>query len=138
MGEGFSPPSIKKVGKYMYTISDILRDVDCGILANNMIETCFSYRIIYFMNRNGKGTKHYTDTSYGDLRKALEDIIRNNLSLTDSVTVAAVTVRKNGQSVALQSRPYSFSLDEYFDKINGKSNSKNNKYIMYGSRYAAG
>lgn len=119
----------------MYTISDILRDVDCGILAYNMIETCFSYRIIYFVNRNGKGTKHYTDTSYGDLRKALEDIIRNNLSLTNSVTVAAVTVRKNGQSVALQSRTYSFSLDEYFNKINGKGTGKN---IMYGSRYAAG
>lgn len=34
----------------MYTISDILMDIDRGCLANNMIEDRFTYRIVYFVN----------------------------------------------------------------------------------------
>ena len=47
----------------MYTISNIIADIDRGCFANNMIENRFSYRIIFFVNENGKGTKHYIDTS---------------------------------------------------------------------------
>ena len=79
----------------MYTISDILRDIDRGCTAHNMIEEKFSYRIVYFSNEQEKSTKHYLDTSYSGLRKALENIIRNNLSLTNSIVIAEITVRKN-------------------------------------------
>lgn len=81
----------------MYTISDIISDMERCCLANNMIETCFSYRIIYFVNENGKGTKFYVDTSYAGLREALENIIRKNLSTTNTVVLAAITARKVGK-----------------------------------------
>ena len=39
----------------MNTISDILMDIDRGCLANNMIEDCFTYRIVYFVNEGNNG-----------------------------------------------------------------------------------
>lgn len=118
----------------MYTVSDIIKDIERGCLANNMIEDKFSYRIIFFVNEGNVGSKHYINTPYSGLRKSLESIIRNHLSLTNTVVIAETTVLKNGKSVCLQSRSYSFSLDEYFRKISGecKNNSGN---LMYG-RYA--
>ena len=99
----------------MYAISDVLRDIDRGCMVYNMVEDKFSYRIVYFVNeRNGESTKHYLDTTYNDLWKTLKTIIRNNLSL------------KNGKYVCLQSRPYSFSLDGYFQKI---CDAKEKEYI---------
>ena len=44
----------------MYTISDILMDIDRGCLANNMIEDRFTYRIVYFVNEGNNGKKFYT------------------------------------------------------------------------------
>lgn len=110
----------------MYTISDILRDIDRGCTAHNMIEDRFSYRIVYFVNENGIGRKHYVDTMYDSLRKALENIIRNNLSLTNNVVIAETTTLMNKQCIRLQSRSYSFSLDEFFKRINGERS--DNKY----------
>ena len=46
----------------MFTISDILQDIDRGCLSNNMVEDRFSYRIVFFVNESGKGTKHYIDS----------------------------------------------------------------------------
>ncbi len=103
----------------MYTISDIIRDINRGCAANNMIEDKFSYRIIFFINEGDRSCKRYIDTVYGDLRKTLESIIRNYLSLTNSVVIAETTVRKGGECVRLQSQSYAFSLDEYFKRING-------------------
>lgn len=121
----------------MFTISDIIADIDRGCMANNMIEECFSYRIVYFINENGKGTKYYTDTLYGGLRKALENIIRNNLSVTNNVVIAQITARKDERCVYLQSRSYSFSLDGYFRQISGENkDSIRNGAVMYG-RYTA-
>jgi len=104
----------------MYTVSDILQDIDHGCLANNMIENRFSYRIVFFVNENGRGTKHYIDTSYNGLRKSLESIIREHLSVTNNIVIVETTALKNGKSICLQSRSYSFSLDEYFKRINGE------------------
>ena len=104
----------------LYTISDILADIDRGCMANNMIETMFSYRIIYFVNEGNKGEKHYIDSQYGGLRKALENIVRNNLTLTNNLVIAETTVLKNGKCVCLQSKSYSFSLDAYFKQISGE------------------
>lgn len=122
----------------MFTISDIVADIDRGCLANNMTEDRFSYRIIFFVNENGNGngTKHYIDSRYGDLRKSLETIIREYLSVTNNIVIAETTALKNGRCVCLQSRSYSFSLDEYFKRLNGenKINSRNES-VMYG-RYA--
>ena len=101
----------------MHTVSDIVTDVQRGIAAHNMVESCFSYRIVYFVNENGKGTKCYVDTSYAGLRMALENIIKENLSTTNTVVVAAVTVWKNGEVASLLSRSYGFNLSEYFQKI---------------------
>lgn len=120
----------------MYTISDILQDIDRGCLANNMTEERFSYRIIFFVNENGKGTKHYIDSGYGDLRKSLESIIRGYLSVTNNIVIAETTALKNGKCVSLLSRSYVFSLEEYFHQIYGTCKSDSgNRNITY-SRYA--
>ena len=120
----------------MYTVSDILQDIDRVCLANNMIENRFLYRIIFFVNENGNGTKHYIDTTYDDLRKSLESIIRENLSVTNTIVIAETTALKNGKCICLQSRAYSFSLEEYFRKLNGEY--KDNRQIegMMFNRYA--
>lgn len=120
----------------MFTISDILEDIQRKTTANNMIENCFYYRIVYFINENGKGTKHYIDTPYSGIRRSLENIIRKNLSVTNSIVVAEITALKNGKCIRLLSRSYSFSLDRYFKQINGeRGNSNRYGNIIYG-RYA--
>lgn len=116
----------------MYTISDILRDIDRGCMAHNMVEDKFSYRIIYYVNDGNKGMKHYLDTSYSDLRKALENIIKSNLSLTNTVVIAETTTLINRQYVRLQSRSYAFSLDGYFRQINGDCTINKYGYATYG------
>ena len=121
----------------MYTISDVLQDIDRGCLANNMIEDRFSYRIVFFVNENGEGKKHYIDTSYDGLRKSLESIIREHLSVTNNVVIAETTALKGGKCVSLLSRSYVFSLEEYFHQIYGrcKKSDSENRNITYG-RYA--
>ena len=120
----------------MYTISNIITDIDRGCLSNNMVEDKFSYRIVFFVNENGKGTKHYIDSKYGDLRKSLESIIREHLSVTNNIVIAVATTRKNGETVSLLSRSYAFSLEEYFHQIYGRCKSDSeNRNITYG-RYA--
>ena len=81
----------------MYTISDILKDIDRGCMVHNMKEECFSYRFIYFLNEKGKSTKHYVDTSYSGLRKVLENIIRENLSMTNKITPVKISRIKNAK-----------------------------------------
>ena len=120
----------------MFTISDILQDIDRGCLSNNMVEDRFSYRIVFFVNESGKGTKHYIDSRYGDLRKSLESIIRGYLSVTNNIVIAETTALKNGRCVCLQSRSYSFSLDEYFRRLQCECReSGRNESVIYG-RYA--
>lgn len=72
----------------MFTISNILEDVSRGCTAQNMVEDKFTYRIVFFVNEGNNGTKHYVDATYNGLRKSLENIIRSNLSLTNSVVIA--------------------------------------------------
>lgn len=118
----------------MFTVSDIVEDINRGCIANNMVGDRFSYRIIFYVNESGKGTKHYTDTMYGGLRGSLENIIRNHLSVTNNIVIAETTVRKDGKCVCLQSRSYPFILDGYFRQINGEDRNSN-RYSCY-SRYA--
>lgn len=118
----------------MFTVSDIISDIDRGCTANNMVEDKFSYRIIFFVNEGNGGQKYYADTTYGNLRKALENIIRKYLSLTNSIVIAETTVLKNGKCVCLQSRSYSFSLGGYFRRITGDCR-ESNRNVVYG-RYA--
>lgn len=101
----------------MITVSNILEDINRGVTANNMVESEFSYRVVYFVNFGGQGEKHYIDVSYDGLRAALENIIRTNLTVTNCIVLAAITIRKDGESISLLSRAYSFSLDEYFRKV---------------------
>ena len=98
----------------MFTITNILEDLNRGILANNLNEDYFSYRL---------------------LRVALENIIKENLTTTNCLVIAAVTTLKNGKCISLLSRSYSFSLDGYFKQIAGK---KEKEYISnnYGRRLA--
>lgn len=103
----------------MFTISDILADIDRGCTAHNMVEDRFSYRIVFFVNDGNCSEKHYVDTVYGGLRKSLENTIRNNLSVTNKVVITEITALKNSECVRLQSRSYTFSLDGYFRQING-------------------
>lgn len=120
----------------MFTISDILADIQRGITANNLNEDYFSYRLIYFVNSENGNKKYYVDASYGNLRAALETIIRKNLTVTNTVVVAQTTVRKDGKSICLQSRAYSFNLSEYFRKVcDGKAESIST-CCNYGRRIA--
>lgn len=120
----------------MYTVSDIVADVDRGCMANNMVEEKFSYRIIFYINENGKGTRYYIDTPYSGIKKVLENIIRKYLSLANTVVIAEATVLKNGKCIHLLSRSYAFSLDGYFKQISGEhENSNRCGKFMYG-RYA--
>lgn len=84
-----------------------------------MNEGSFSYRIVFFVNGGGKDTKHHIDTSFSGLRKSLEGIVRSNLSLTSTVSVAQTTVLKDGGCIRLQSRAYKFSLEGYFSHLAG-------------------
>lgn len=120
----------------MYTVSDILQDIDRGCLANNMIENRFSYRIIFFVNENGNGTKHCIDTTYNGLRKSLESIIREHLSVTNNIVIAETTALKNGKCICLQSRSYSFSLDGYFRRLNGEYKDNRRNESMMFNKYA--
>ena len=103
----------------MYTISNILADIERGCTAHNMMEDRFQYRIIYFVKEDGE-EKYYLDTTYDGLRKSLESIIRSHLSVTNTIVVAETTALKDGECVCLQSRSYSFSLDGYFKQISGE------------------
>lgn len=128
------PPKGTEVNS-MYTVSDIIADINRGCMANNMIEDMFSYRIIFYVNEGNKGTKHCIDSQYKDLRKSLESIVRNNLSLTNNLVIAETTVLKNGKCVCLQSKSYSFSLDSYFKQISGENRNYKSENTSYG-RYA--
>lgn len=105
----------------MFTISDIIADINRGCMANNMIEEYFSYRIVFFVNEGNRGTKHYIDTPYNGLREALENIIRGHLDLTNRIVIAETTALKDGKCICLQSRSYAFSLDRYFRQISGEN-----------------
>lgn len=111
----------------MITISDILGDIQRGILAHNMNEDKFTYRITYFVYEDGKSIKHCVDTSYNGLRNAMVSIIRKNLSVTNSIIISAVTVRKDGKSVYLLNRKYSFNLEEYFQQVLGNGQKRNER-----------
>lgn len=113
----------------MFTISNILQDIQRGIFANNMVENMFTYRIIYFVNENGIGRKYYIDVLYENLRRSLENIIRGNLTTTNNIVIAATTTLINGKTISLLSRSYVFCLDDYFRKLNGEYKSRDN----YGS-----
>lgn len=119
----------------MFTVTDILQDIDRGCALYNMVENRFSYRIVYFVNEQEKSTKHYIDTTYNGLRKTLENIIRNNLSLTNNIVIAETTTLINRQCIRLQSRSYLFSLDEFFKRINGERSDNKYRYAAYG-KYA--
>ena len=110
----------------MFTVTDILQDVQRGIMAHNMVETEFSYRVVYFINFENGSEKHYIDTRYDGLRITLENIIRGNLTTTNNIVLAAITTRRNGEIVPLLSKAYSFSLSEYFRQIVGE---KEKEYI---------
>lgn len=121
----------------MFTISDIIADINRGCAVNNMVEDCFSYRIICFVNEGNKSSKYYIDTTYDGLRGSLENIIREHLSLTNRVVIAQTTVLKDGKCVCLQSRAFAFSLEEYFERIGGECrDDSRHKNIVY-NRYAA-
>lgn len=117
----------------MVTVSNIIEDINRGITANNLMENMFSYRIICFINFEGKSEKHYVDTQYDGLRAALENIIRKNLTVTNTVVIANATILKNRESVSLLSKAYSFSLNEYFQKI-CESKEKDNMNSYYGRK----
>lgn len=120
LGEGKSLPYTKESEGNMFTVSDIIMDIDRGIMAHNMVEDMFRYRIIFFVNDGDKGSKHYMDTAYDGLRRSLENIIRNHLTVTNRIVIAETTALKNGKCVCLQSRSYLFSLDGYFKQISGE------------------
>ena len=134
IGEGYIPsPIYGESEESMITITDIIMDIQRGIAVHNMVETEFSYRGVYFVNFENGSEKHYIDTRYDGLRITLENIIRGNLSTTNTIVVAAVTTRKSGEIIYLLSRSYAFSLSEYFQKI-CEEKEKEYKTVNYGRR----
>ncbi len=117
----------------MFTISDILADISRGCAVNNLNENVFSYRIVFFVNEENASEKYYVDSAYGGLRKTLETVIRENLTLTNTLVVAQTTVLRDRKCVCLQSRSYGFSLEEYFCQIYGNGRKRSPAY----GRYAA-
>jgi len=124
----------RKRGRIMFTISDVIRDINRGIAANNMAEDKFSYRITFFINEGSKGERHQNDTAYGSLRESLEKIIKDNLSLTNNIVIANTTTIKDGKCIRLQSRQYNFSLDGYFRQLSGECKSGTIAYGRYAVR----
>lgn len=129
-GGGVSLPHIwRKRGYRMFTVTDILQDIQRRIAAHNMVETEFLYRLVYFINFENGSEKHYIDTRYDGLRAALESIVKENLTTTNSIVISAVTTRRNGEVVSLLSRAYPFSLSGYFQQIcDAKEKNINNNY----------
>ena len=116
----------------MYTVSDIIKDIGRGCTANNMTEDKFSYRIVYIVGEGDESIRRYADTSYYNLRRSLEYILKKYLSLTNGIVIAQTTDLKNGRCVRLQSRPYAFSLDGYFRQITGEcTNDSKNRRLPY-------
>ena len=120
----------------MYTVSDIIADINRGCAVNNLNENMFQYRIIFYVNEGTIGNKHYMDSVYSDMRRTLEDMIRKYLSLTNNIVIAETTILRDGKCIGLQSRPYSFCLDEYFRQIKGDESGKKRGGTMYGRRVA--
>lgn len=117
----------------MFTISDILQDINRHCAIYNMIENKFSYRLVYFINAENGSEKHCIDVQYDGLRIALENTIRGNLTVTNNIVIAAVTVRKKGEVISLLGRSYGFSLEEYFCQIYGKGKKRDNTCNKYAS-----
>lgn len=115
----------------MYTITDIMEDIASHCTINNLNEGSFSYKVAYYVNEGNTGRKYCADAAYKDLRKAMESIVRDNLTLENSISISSVTVQKNGECVCLLSRAYKFSLDEYFSQIYGKSRKRKAAYGRY-------
>lgn len=114
----------------MHTISDIITDVNRHCMIYNMVEESFLYRVVFFVNDKYGSGKHYIDTRYDGLRTALESIVRGNLTTTNTIMIAGVTVLKDGKCVSLLGREYKFSLQEYFHQIAGKCKKGNKKKNM--------
>ena len=103
----------------MNTVADIVKDISRGCTANNIVEEKFVYQIIFYINANGRGCQRTVDCYYRELRRVLEEIIKDNLTLTNNIVIANTVARKNGKWVQLQSKGYYFSLEEYFKLIRG-------------------
>ena len=73
---GLKPHCNGRKGNFVVTLTDILKDIDCGCMAHNMVEDKFSYRIVYFVNDGNRGKKFRVDTEYDGLRQSLENMIR--------------------------------------------------------------
>lgn len=116
----------------MFTITNIMEDINKGCAINNLNENAFTYRVAYYVNEGNISKKHHMDSSFDNLRQTLEKIIQSSLSLTNNIVISSVTVKKNGKCVYLLSRSYKFCLDGYFRWITDQPKNRN----LYG-RYAA-
>ena len=68
------------------------------------------------MNDENKGTKFRVDTSYDGLRESLENIIRDNLTTTNSLVIAEVTVRKDKQSISYSAKRMGSAWTDIFKR----------------------
>ncbi len=118
-GRVYSFPRCRK-GERMYTLSDIEKEISRGCIANNLIEENFRYRISYYVNTGNVGERYYIDAEYMRLKDALEWIIKDNLTLQNSVVIAGVTVLNGRRCIRLLNRKYYFALDDYFARISGE------------------
>lgn len=116
----------------MNTVADIIKDISRGCTANNMVEDKFVYQVVFYINANGRGSQRTVDCYYRELRRVLEGIIKDNLTLTNNIVIANTVARKNGKWVQLQSKGYYFSLEEYFKLIRGDSQGKRERFSYAG------
>ena len=120
----------------MFTISDIMADIERHCAIYNMVENAFAYRVAYYVNEGNRSKKYYMDSSFEELRQTLEKIVRSRLTLRNNIVISKVTVKKNGACVSLLGRSYKFCLDEYFRQIYDEGKEKYYTCNHYRKRMA--
>ena len=119
----------------MYTTYEIMLDFERGCLAHNIIEDRLIYRISYYVNRNRVGRKYHCIVSYDEMQQTIVGIIKKHLTWETDVVITGITARKGTETMKLLSRSYPFSLEKYFEYIEGRATyekiNRNRKTVCY-------
>ena len=113
----------------MLTIKEIISDVERGCLANNIVEEKFLYHISYCIKRGEVRKKQYCTADFRGMQQAIAEIIKKNLTLENDIVITDISTNKGAEKIRLLRRSYPFSLEKYFEIIEGRANNgKINRY----------
>lgn len=82
-------------GIVMLTISNIITDINRHCAIYNMAESAFTYQIVFYTNEENESKKYCVDSTYEDLRQTLENIIRENITLKNTIVIAQTIIRRD-------------------------------------------